>query len=348
VPDNEVLGNQSDTNTDKTRALVQGCRYLDVFWPASQVPLEESAWVDSCTTNIIEELGEDKFVIGVENNPSATCVVCSENRVCIRSICSCTINNGAGVMVCHDCFFPNLAISDLSCPNSEQCEKLLPHEIIIRAKEGGVFESVAKTIEEGPRLSAVEENQRIDRALLFASEGPKRYLTKLVEALNTNEDAFSIVACSEKNCPFQALAEKNCVSVPCYFHKKCLMCVQCAGKWETHHQCVENRIFKNIAERREAKSMPCPNLACKVETQRDGGCMHMTCSQCQHHWCWYCVFHFYELGEHENKTQAYSTEAEYKRSHCQPFHYGAVFLSSNVYSQYCNLGEGCACRTPNF
>ena len=152
VPDDEVLGNQSDTNTDKTsdtntdrtsdtntdrtRALAQGCRYLDVFWPASQVPLEESAWVDSCTTKIIEELGADKFVIGVENNPSATCIVCSKKGACIRPICSCTTNDGAESMLCHKCLFENLATSNLSCPNSSGCEKLLPHEIIRRAKGG--------------------------------------------------------------------------------------------------------------------------------------------------------------------------------------------------------------------
>jgi hypothetical protein len=37
----------------------------------------------------------------------------------------------------------------------------------------------------------------------------------------------------------------------------------------------------------------CPNPRCRVPTQKNGGCMHMTCSSCRVHWCWVCKRYFH-------------------------------------------------------
>lgn len=33
-------------------------------------------------------------------------------------------------------------------------------------------------------------------------------------------------------------------------------------------------------------SKPCPN--CKIPTEKNGGCMHLICSNCKYEWCWIC------------------------------------------------------------
>lgn len=42
---------------------------------------------------------------------------------------------------------------------------------------------------------------------------------------------------------------------------------------------VQDWILKN--------TKPCPN--CKINIQKHGGCMHMTCTKCRHEFCWDCM-----------------------------------------------------------
>ena len=45
---------------------------------------------------------------------------------------------------------------------------------------------------------------------------------------------------------------------------------------------------------------PCPH--CKTPTEKNGGCMHMSCTKCGKHWCWQC-------GESDHHVQACSRPA---------------------------------------
>jgi len=84
------------------------------------------------------------------------------------------------------------------------------------------------------------------------------------------------------------------------FEKK-LKCTECQYEWcsecgESWHSgtCeqfqqwkVENsKEEKNFNDWKKNNTKPCPS--CKVRTQKNDGCNHMTCGNCRYQWCWLC------------------------------------------------------------
>lgn len=48
-----------------------------------------------------------------------------------------------------------------------------------------------------------------------------------------------------------------------------------------------------------AVTMPCPK--CKVRIEKDGGCDHMTCAQCQYEFCYQCLANYKTILAHDNR-----------------------------------------------
>ncbi|KAG9733149.1 hypothetical protein KCU59_g11539, partial [Aureobasidium melanogenum] len=46
-------------------------------------------------------------------------------------------------------------------------------------------------------------------------------------------------------------------------------------------------------------TMPCPK--CKVRIEKDGGCDHMTCAQCQYEFCYQCSANYTTILAHDNR-----------------------------------------------
>ena len=67
-----------------------------------------------------------------------------------------------------------------------------------------------------------------------------------------------------------AVGARNCIdAMPQFENYTCNECNECK-----EHTTIENKFKK------------CPN--CSVFTERTGGCNHITCTQCNTHWCWSC------------------------------------------------------------
>ena len=95
-----------------------------------------------------------------------------------------------------------------------------------------------------------------------------------------------------------------CVCSPLDVECKCgqLYCFTC--KEEAHRpvdcQTVSEWNVKNCAESENltwiiANTKPCPKCARPI--QKNQGCMHMTCSQCRHEFCWLCKNDWSKHGE---------------------------------------------------
>ena len=64
----------------------------------------------------------------------------------------------------------------------------------------------------------------------------------------------------------------------------------CSQKCLHIAQTKENdQLFENYFKN-NANSKKCPNDRCKINIEKNEGCNHMTCSKCQTHFCWLCLY----------------------------------------------------------
>ena len=72
-------------------------------------------------------------------------------------------------------------------------------------------------------------------------------------------------------------------------HKYCYICLK---KWHNDSPCDEelDKDFQNWSKNKVIKKCP----RCKIYTEKNEGCNHMTCTECKYQWCWLCE------GEYKN------------------------------------------------
>ena len=105
-----------------------------------------------------------------------------------------------------------------------------------------------------------------------------------------------------KFCPFpdcEGFSEINKNSNYCKCNFGHEFCSKCNNKWHKNSKCKssnENQNFDYDCKR-------CPN--CKIWTQKNEGCNHMTCIECNFNWCWLCEKEYksnhYNNGECKGK-----------------------------------------------
>jgi len=110
--------------------------------------------------------------------------------------------------------------------------------------------------------------KRWEHASILLSEESSVLRCPHCSALSPAGDS-SILACSE-----------------CQMHF-CGICEQPAHEALTCQTLIANQVSDAMCEEMiKSMAKECPN--CFVRTQHGGGCSHMTCSRCQHQWCWVC------------------------------------------------------------
>ena len=89
--------------------------------------------------------------------------------------------------------------------------------------------------------------------------------------------------------------DKNNKYVKCNFGHE--FCFECLNKPHGDEKC-ENILEKEFEEWKSHKIVKrCPN--CKIWTEKNEGCNHMTCVECKFQWCWLCQKE-YKYGHYDN------------------------------------------------
>ncbi|KAL4474772.1 hypothetical protein ABPG74_001468 [Tetrahymena malaccensis] len=120
------------------------------------------------------------------------------------------------------------------------------------------------------------------------------------------KDAFgqseTILSCPQPNCPYVQMGVKtqmiklNQQNITCLCNHE--YCNQCKEIGHYPCSCGDFRKWLSKIESYGTSSdlndewfimntKPCPK--CKILIEKNQGCMHMTCKQCQHHFCWICL-----------------------------------------------------------
>ena len=110
----------------------------------------------------------------------------------------------------------------------------------------------------------------------------KKYdkFSKKLEILNNPNKKF----CPYKNCDSYGEKIDNNKYIKCKNgHKFCFICLK---EWHGNKPC-EKKEDEEINKWKKDKILKkCPN--CKIWTEKNEGCNHMTCAECKYQWCWLC------------------------------------------------------------
>ena len=93
---------------------------------------------------------------------------------------------------------------------------------------------------------------------------------------------------------------------------------------------IKKWLIKNSAESENlnwiiANTKPCPK--CKRPIEKNQGCMHMTCSQCKHQFCWLCLADYARIFDEGNS--AHKKHCQYYRPEVDPEYHPEDILGAN-------------------
>uniref|UniRef100_A0A061SJL9 RBR-type E3 ubiquitin transferase n=1 Tax=Tetraselmis sp. GSL018 TaxID=582737 RepID=A0A061SJL9_9CHLO len=138
---------------------------------------------------------------------------------------------------------------------------------------------------------------------VLSSQGKQRYRQHELQSFVETNPEFKW--CPAPDCKFAIKfanpdRDQEPVDVVCQCgHAFCFACGE-----EAHRpvlcETVKKWILKNCAESENlnwilVNTKPCPK--CKRPIEKNQGCMHMTCSQCKHEFCWLCQGKWQDHGE---------------------------------------------------
>ncbi|KAI3433888.1 hypothetical protein D9Q98_003690 [Chlorella vulgaris] len=158
---------------------------------------------------------------------------------------------------------------------------------------------------------------------------PRRVITAVVDAAHQEryddfainsfvDDQRQIVWCPAPDCQNAVMSMHDQLGVAQDIFCRCgnAFCFNCKEEAHRPVDCdtVRKWMIKNSAESENlnwilANTKPCPK--CTRPIEKNQGCMHMTCSQCRHEFCWLCEGSWAEHGE---RTGGFYNCNRYKRA----------------------------------
>ncbi|KAN0024539.1 hypothetical protein ACTFIV_008947 [Dictyostelium citrinum] len=193
---------------------------------------------------------------------------------------------------CNDCWANYLTLkinegeATIRCP-FYKCKAVVDDQIIKRLTAPFVYEkyqvfSTKKFIQQNKQLRYCP-TPGCDNAITLVSDG------EISSILNSVGGAGDL---DDPNCNFNKNSGNNNISVQCSCGFK--FCFKCHRGSHAPASCEQMSMWEQkctdeseTSHWKIANCKQCPK--CSVSVEKNGGCMHVVCSQCKYEWCWMCT-----------------------------------------------------------
>ncbi|XP_075249273.1 E3 ubiquitin-protein ligase ariadne-1-like [Convolutriloba macropyga] len=234
-------------------------------------------------------------------------VTAKECLICLSDISLCHVQSA-----CSYCYPPSIPDQDL--PNS--VPPFCPTAGVIRVRgclHMFCSECVIKYLEE--KISSVGKADRVlcpdeycknvidDSLIIQLLEGKAKAIQQYKQLMANNYVQKNRLMrwCSSPECTYALKAEEDLMKkAECICGK--VICFKCGRDWHDPLQChlLDKWMLKYTTDSENAHyivahTKPCPK--CKVSIEKNGGCNHMTCKTCSHHFCWICMDDWNKHGQ---------------------------------------------------
>ena len=130
-------------------------------------------------------------------------------------------------------------------------------------------------------------NIEFDEEFIISHLNGDQNLIKKYKKFKIRADLFNdpnVKFCPIRDCESYARKEGNNKYVTCQEGHK--FCFECFKPWHGRKKC-QDEIDKDFKKWKKNKVIKrCPK--CKMWTEKNLGCNHMTCAECKYQWCWLC------------------------------------------------------------
>eukprot|EP00696_Hemimastix_kukwesjijk_P014430 gnl/Hemi2/28431_TR9405_c0_g1_i1.p1 gnl/Hemi2/28431_TR9405_c0_g1~~gnl/Hemi2/28431_TR9405_c0_g1_i1.p1 ORF type:complete len:580 (+),score=84.71 gnl/Hemi2/28431_TR9405_c0_g1_i1:82-1821(+) len=206
-----------------------------------------------------------------KNGCKALAAAAAEEFECTICLCSCSSRDKFTLTecahsFCQNCFHAYLRtkicdsqVRGLACP-TEKCTHKITHAEVQRSVDAALFAKY----EEFLLAAALRDDPNCRWC-------PRPGCSNAI----IGDPSRPLMVCTNQSCNFA-------------------FCFRCREEWHSDFTCEQYQQWKlenSEAESRyqawaERNTRPCPR--CQVKIQKNGGCNHMTCTQCRHEFCWLC------------------------------------------------------------
>ena len=288
--------------------------FLDRYFACADDPLSLNKLFKDAHIANSESISEDTFTSGPMNNESdeMTCAICFDS---FTSESSASLD--CGHSYCKSCWVLYLTEKILDQGES--------HYISCPDTNCHVF------VDDRKVLSLIEDRKTRSKYI-------KLIINQFVVKNRRLKWCPSVDCASAIELKEIASSSHYCLTVECaYCHKRfCFHCledphdpVSCSGflRWKT--KCLDKDHVESM-NYINANTKECPK--CKVSIEKNGGCNHMSCSNCKHSYCWLCGYDLTPSGPHTHNCNSYiekaSTDVSEIRARLKRFvHYCDRFLN---------------------
>ena len=278
------------------RAHKWNVNHLNDAWFADEADTRAKAGLRQSSSDRAMDDDDDASSNPIHDAPSnQTCQVCFEGFTTVRSGSNRT-DCGCGHDFCERCWSGYLAAKvddgpaclDARCPRVG-CSTRVPESFFTDETRASLSTETRVKFQTFAWRSFVDDNPKLKWCV---SPGCERAVESTSSRVGPTSEMDVRCACGASFC--WACAEDAHRPVDC----------ATVRKW----------LVKNSAESENmrwilAHTKPCPK--CSRPIEKSAGCMHMTCSQCKHDFCWMCLGAWADHGE---RTGGYYACNRYERA----------------------------------